>query len=76
MPAVAIAVEPVSKDEALAVPAFSQADEVTLREAAPKCYQFLKLHFGPGVAGTIGFVRFAQSFSKGEGDVLGYRGYV
>ena len=76
MPAVAIAVEPVSEDEALAVPAFPQADEVTLREAAAKCYQFLKLHLGPGVAGTIGFVRFAQSFSKGEGDGLGHRGYV
>jgi hypothetical protein len=76
VPAVAIAIEPVSEYDALAVPAFSQADEVTLREAAPKCYQFLKLHFGPGVAGTIGFVRFAKSFSKGEGDGLGHRGYV
>jgi len=76
MPAVAIAVEPVSKDEALAVPAFPQADDVAHRKAAAKCYQFFQLHLGPGVAGTIGFVRFAQSFSKGEGDVLGYRGYV
>ena len=72
MPAVAIAVEPVNEDEALAVPAFPQADKVTIREAAAKCYQFLKLHLGPRVAGTIGFVRFAQSFSKGEGDSLGH----
>ena len=72
MPALAIAVEPVNEDEALAVPAFPQADEVTIREAAPKCYQFLKLHLGPRVAGTICFVRFAQSFSKGEGDDLGH----
>jgi hypothetical protein len=72
VPAVAIAVESVNEDEALAVPAFPQADEVTLREAAAKCYQFLKLHLGPRVAGTIGFVRFAQSFSKGEGDGLGH----
>ena len=72
MPALAIAVEPVNEDEALAVPAFPQADEVTIREAAPKCYQFLKLHLGPGVAGTICSVRFAQSFSKGEGDDLGH----
>ena len=72
MPAVAIAVEPVNEDEALAVPAFPQADEVTIREVAPKGYQFLKLHLGPRVAGTISFVRFAQSFSKGEGDGLGH----
>jgi hypothetical protein len=71
VPAVAIAVEPVNEDEALAVPAFPQADEVTIRKAAAKCYQFLKLHLGPGVAGAIGFVRFAQSLSKGEGDGLG-----
>ena len=76
MPALAIAVEPVNEDETLAVPAFPRADEVTIGEAAPKSYQFLKLHFGPGVAGTIGFVRFAKSFSKGEGDGLGHRGYV
>jgi hypothetical protein len=75
VPAVAIAVEPVNEDEAFAVRAFSQADEVTLRQAAAKCDQFLKLHLGRGVAGTIGFVRFAQSFSKGEGDGLGHRGY-
>ena len=72
MPAVAITVEPVNEDEALAVPAFPQANEVTIREAAPKCYQFLKLHLGPRVAGTKCFVRFAQSFSKGEGDDLGH----
>jgi hypothetical protein len=72
VPAVTIAVEPVNEDEALAAPAFPQADEVTLREAAAKCYQFLKLHLGPRIAGAIGFVRFAQSFSKGKGDALGH----
>ena len=72
MQALAIAVEPVNKDEALAVPTFPQADEITIREAAAKCYQFLKLHLGPRVAGTKCFVRFAQSFSKGEGDDLGH----
>ena len=72
MPAVAIAVEPINEDEALAVPALPQADEVTLRKAAPKCYEFLKLYLGLRVAGAIGFVRFAQSFSKGEGDGLGH----
>jgi hypothetical protein len=72
MPAVAIAVEPVSKDEALAAPALPQADDVALREAAAKRYQFLSHR----VAGTIGFVRFAQAFSKGKGDGLGHRGYV
>ena len=72
MPAVAIAVEPVNEDKALAGPAFPQADEVTIREAAAKCYQFLKVYLGPRVAGTIGFVGFAQSFSKGEGDSLGH----
>jgi len=72
VPAVAIAVEPINEDDALAVPAFPQADEVTLCEAAAKCYQFLKLHLRPRVAGTIGFVRFAQSLSKGEGDRLGH----
>jgi hypothetical protein len=71
VPAVAITVEAVNEDEALAAPAFPQSDEVTIGEAAAKCYQFLKLHLGPRVAGTIGFVRFAQSFSKGEGDALG-----
>jgi hypothetical protein len=71
VPAVTIAVEPVNENEAPAVLAFPQADEITVREAAAKCYQFLKLHRGPGVEGTIGFVRFAQSFSKGEGDGLG-----
>jgi hypothetical protein len=76
MPAVAIAVEPVSKDEALAVPALPQADDVALREAAAKRYQFLKLNLSHRVAGTIGFVRFAQAFSKGKGDGLGHRGYV
>ena len=72
MPAVAIAVEPVNEDEALAAPAFPQADEVTIGEAAAKCYQFLELYLGPRVAGAIGFVRFAQSFSKGEGEGLGH----
>jgi hypothetical protein len=72
VPAVAIAVEPVDEDQALAVPAFPQADEVTIRKTAPKCYQFLKLHLGPRVAGTIGFVRLAQAFSKREGDALGH----
>jgi hypothetical protein len=72
VPALAIAVEPVNEDETLAVPAFPHADEVTIGEAAPKCYQFLKPHLGPRVAGTIGFVRFAQSFSKGKGDDLGH----
>jgi hypothetical protein len=72
VPAVAIAVEPVNEDEALAVPAFPQADEVTVREAASKCYQFLKSHLGPRIAGTICLERFAQSFSKGEGDSLGH----
>ena len=72
MPALAIAVEPVNEDGALAVSAFPQADEVTVRKAAAQCYQFLKLHLGPRVAGTIGFVRFAQSLSKGEGDDLGH----
>jgi hypothetical protein len=72
VPAFAIAVEPVNEDEALAVPAFPQADKATIRKAAPKCYQFLKLHLGPRVAGTIGFVRLAQSLSKDEGDGLGH----
>jgi hypothetical protein len=72
VPAVAIAVEPVNEDEALAIPAFPQANEVTIREAAAKCYQFLKPHLGPRVTGTIGFVRFAQPLSKGEGDGLGH----
>jgi hypothetical protein len=71
MPAVAITVEPVNEDEALAVSAFPQADEVTIRKVAPKGYQFLKLHLGPRVAGTISFIRFAQSFPKGEGNGLG-----
>ena len=71
MPAVAIAFEPVNEDEALAVPAFPQADEVTIREAAAKCYQLLQLHLGLRVAGTIGFVRLTQSFSKGEGEGFG-----
>ena len=48
MPAVAITVEPVNEDEALASPAFPQADEVTICEVAPKGYQFLKLHLAPG----------------------------
>ena len=47
MQAFAIAVEAVNEQEALAVSAFPQADEVTIRETAPKCYQFLKLHLGP-----------------------------
>ena len=72
MPAVAITVEPVNEDEALAVSAFPQADEVTIRKVAPKGYQFLKLHLGPRVAGTIGFVCLAQSFSKGERDGIGH----
>ena len=72
MPAVAIAVEPVNEDKALAVPTFPKADKVTLRKAAAKCYQFLQLHLGLRVAGTIVFVRLTQSFSKGEGGSLGH----
>jgi hypothetical protein len=72
VPAVAIAVESVNEDEAFAVPAFPQTDEVTVGKAIAKCDQFLKLHLGPWIASTIGFIRFAQSFSKGEGDSLGH----
>jgi hypothetical protein len=72
VPAVAIAIEPVNEDETFATPAFPKADEATIREAASKRYQFLKLHLAPRVAGTECFVHFAQSFSKLEGGDLGH----
>jgi hypothetical protein len=72
VPAVAFAVEPVNEDEAFAIPAFPQTDEVTIRKAAPKRYQLLKLNLGPRVAGAIGLICLAQAFSKCEGDSLGH----
>jgi len=72
VPALAIAVEPVNENEAFAVPALPEADEVTIREAAPKRYQLLKLHIGSRVAGAECFVRLAKSFTKAEGDVFGH----
>jgi len=72
VPALAIAVEPVNENEAFAVPALPEADEVTIREAAPKRYQLFKLQLGSRVAGTKCFVHLAQSFTKAEGDVFGH----
>ena len=71
MPALVTALESIDQEKTPAAAAFSQANEVTLRQAAAKHDQFFELYSRLRIASAVSFVRFTQPLSKVEGDDLG-----